>query len=144
MSDATEGQWGTLLRALLVRSLVLLPLPFLNSIVTRDTDIYCFTVKEIKTGSDLEEILQRNQKDCLALACVCRFKGLSKVKGTLGENWGKPVQFSSFFWAMQWVVLDTNLELLRAKEACTLWCFRSGNPPHLLISPHHRRIKACP
>lgn len=83
-----------MLRALLVR-LALLPLPFLNSIVTRDRDTYCFIGKEIKTGSDLEETLQRNQKDCLALACVCEFKGLSKVKGTLGKNWGKLVQFYS-------------------------------------------------
>lgn len=84
-----------MLRALLVRKLALLPLPSLNSIVTRDRDIYCFIVKEIKTGSGLEEILQRNQKDCLALACVCGFKSVSNVKGTLGENCEKLVRFCS-------------------------------------------------
>lgn len=144
MSHATEGYWGTLLRALLVRRPALLPLPFLNSIVTRDRDIYCFIVKEIKTvkGLDLKETLQRNQKDCLALARVCGFKGLSKYfGGECGETC-----------TILFLVLSNAVgcaghkcrACLEQRKLAPCRASEMGTHP-ILSSPHtHHRIKACP
>lgn len=84
-------------------------------------------MKEIKPGSNLGEILQRSQKDCLVYTDVYGFKSLSEDKGRSGEDGGNlygSVPCPECGSGLCWTQIQS---LLRAKEPCTMSCLRNGN-----------------
>lgn len=106
--------------------LLLLPLPSLCFRGTRGRNVYCVLVKDIKPGSDLGEILQRSQKDCLDFAYVYGFKSL-RTRADRGRILGNLYGSVSCCECGGGLCRTQIQSLLRAKEACSMSCLRNGN-----------------